>query len=131
MFGPVSILGDAVPGEALIARTGGVVRHTDLIDGTEQFQWLRDGAAIKDETLQSYMVKPSDIGHEIAVRYRFETLDGPQAVTSKAKSVDLGYWRNLYWEFEGREPDAEGLAFWDSVVRQLFGEASRRNRAAK
>ena len=120
MFGPVAILGDAEPGETLTARTGGVAHSMDLVQGSERFQWLRDGQAIEGETLRTYTVKPADIGHALSVAYLFRTDDGEQKVLSKPERVDLGYWRNLYWRELGREPDAAGLAWWQDRVAQLF-----------
>ena len=120
MFGPVTFLGTVEPGKTLNIRTGGVVHFSDLIQGTERFQWLRDGQAIEGETLRTYTVKPADIGHAISVAYSFRTDDGEQQVISKPERVDLGYWRNLYWKHKGCEPDAEGLAWWEADTEARF-----------
>lgn len=123
MFGPVAILGDAEPGKTLIARTGGVVHAQDLVQGSEGFQWLRNGQPIEGETLRTYTVKAVDIGAALSVAYSFRTDDGEQQVISKPEKVDLGYWRNLYWSELGREPDAAGLAWWQDRVAQLFKDS--------
>ena len=120
MFGPVTFLGTPEPGKTLNIRTGGVVHFSDLIQGTERFQWLRDGQAIEGETLRTYTVKAADIGAALSVAYSFRTDDGEQQVISKPERVDLGYWRNLYWRHLGREPDAAGLAFWKAIVEDQF-----------
>ena len=125
MFGPVTFLGTPEPGKTLNIRTGGVVHFSDLIQGTERFQWLRDGQAIEGETLRTYTVKAVDIGHALSVAYSFRTDDGDQQVISKPEKVDLGYWRNLYWRELGREPDAAGLAWWQDRVAQLFKDSIR------
>lgn len=119
-FGPVSILGDFEPKKTLIARTSGVVPYVELDQGSEGFQWLRDGQPIEGETLRTYTVKREDVEHSLSVVYSF-TMDGePQQVISKPEKVDMGFWRNLYWKELGREPDAAGLAFWKAVVTILF-----------
>jgi hypothetical protein len=123
MFGPVAILGDAEPGKTLIARTGGVVHSQDLVQGSEGFQWLRDGQPMEGETLRTYTVKAADIGAALSVAYSFRTDEGDQQVISKPELVDLGYWRNLYWKELGREPDAAGLAWWQDRVAQLFRDS--------
>lgn len=46
----------------------------------------------------------------------------PSEVISKPEVIDLGFWRNLYWEELGREPDAAGLKFWKETVTKLFRE---------
>lgn len=123
MFGPVAILGDAEPGKTLIARTGGVVHSIDLVQGSERFQWLRDGQPIEGETLRTYTVKAVDIGAALSVAYLFRTDEGEQQVLSKPEAVDLGYWRNLYWSELGRDPDAAGLAWWQDRVARLFKDS--------
>ena len=120
MFGPVAILGDAEPGKTLIARTGGVVHAQDLVQGSERFQWLRNGQPIEGETLRTYTVKSADIEAALSVAYSFRTHDGEQQVISKPEKVDLGYWRNLYWSELGREPDTAGLKWWQDRVAELF-----------
>lgn len=125
MFGPVAILNDAEPGKTLIARTGGVVHSMDLVQGSEGFQWLRDGQPIEGETLRTYTVKAVDIGAALSVAYSFRTDEGEQQVISKPEKVDLGYWRNLYWSELGREPDPAGLAWWQDRVAQLFRDSIR------
>lgn len=131
MFGPVAILGDAEPGKTLIARTGGVVHSMDLVQGSEGFQWLRNGQPIEGETLRTYTVKAVDILTALSVAYSFRTDEGEQQVISKPEKVDLGYWRNLYWKYEGREPDAPGLAWWENRTEQEFAAVSAKNRGAK
>jgi len=125
MFGPVAILGDAEPGKTLIARTGGVVHAHELVQGSESFQWLRNGQPIEGETLRTYTVKPADIETALSVAYIFRTHDGEQQVISKPERVDLGYWRNLYWRELGREPDAAGLAWWQNRIAELFRDSLR------
>lgn len=125
MFGPVAILGNAEPGKTLIARTGGVVHSMDLVQGSERFQWLRDGQAIEGETLRTYTVRPEDIESSLSVVYFFTTNGEEQQVISKPELVDLGFWRNLYWKEEGREPDAAGLKFWKEAVTKLFREGKK------
>jgi hypothetical protein len=120
MFGPVSVLGDFEPKKTLIARTAGVVSHIELDQGSERFQWLRDGQPIQGETFRTYVVKGDDVEHSLSVAYLFTTNGEAQQVMSKPEKVDLGFWRNLYWKELGREPDPTGLAFWEKTVKELF-----------
>lgn len=123
-FGPLAILGDVEPGKTLIARTSSVLTdHRELAQGSERFQWLRDGQPIEGETLRTYTIKPADIGHALALAYSFQAYGEEQQVISEPKAVDLGYWRNLYWRELGREPDPAGLAWWQDRVAQLFKDS--------
>lgn len=33
------------------------------------------------------------------------------------------FWGNLYWKYLGREPDKEGLEWWENRIEQLFKDS--------
>lgn len=112
MFGPVTFLGTREPGKTLIARTGGVVKWDQLIEGSERFQWLRDGQPIEGETLRTYTVKPADVGHSLAVAYTFETREGEGQVISEPEMIfdDFLRWLDAsYWLLFGRAVGRSGI----------------------
>lgn len=120
LFGPVGIMGTPEPKRTLMVRTNGVVPFDKLDQGSEKFQWLRNGQPIEGETLRTYTIKPKDIESSLSVVYFFTTNGEEQQVISKPEVIDLGFWRNLYWKELGREPDPQGLDFWKTTVVQMF-----------
>jgi hypothetical protein len=121
MFGPVSIMGDLVPGNSLIGRTNGAVPFSKLKRGSETYEWYSDGVLVG--TSKVYVVKPTDILKSLTFKYHFSTSDGYHTIESKPELVDLGYWRNLYWKHLDREPDKEGLEWWENRIEQYFKES--------
>lgn len=78
------ILGDALIGETLTARTNSVVDADGINTNTASFQWLRDGEPIPGATGQTYQVSANDAGAEISVQYMYRDNRGnSETVTSK------------------------------------------------
>lgn len=123
MFGPVSIMGELVPTKRLIGRTNGAVPFLKLIQGSEKYQWLRNGVPIEGETGKTYTVKKEDVEKSLTFRYTFQTSDGEHSIDSKPELVDMGYWCNLYWKYLEREPDSEGLEWWENRIEQYFKDS--------
>ncbi len=86
--GPLSILGDALIGETLIARPNSIKDADGINYSTQSFQWLRDGDPIPGATQQTYSVSPTDAGSQISVRYGYTDNGGTrEAVTSDPKPI--------------------------------------------
>lgn len=122
VYGPISIMGTPEPRKVLMVRTNGAVPFSELEQGSEKFQWLRDGQPIEGETLRTYTVSPDDVECALTVAYFFKVNGEEDQIISKPEKVDMGFWRNLYWKELGREPDAAGLRFWKAVVKEQFRE---------
>lgn len=121
MFGPISIMGDLVPGNSLIGRTNGAVPYHDLKKGSETYEWYSDGELVG--TSKVYTVETTDLLKTLVFKYHFSTDEGYHTIESDPKVVDLGYWRNLYWKYLGREPDKEGLEWWENRIEQYFKDS--------
>ncbi|MFP7571087.1 DUF4214 domain-containing protein [Marivita sp. S2033] len=82
--GPMIILGEALVGNTLTARKGGVSDPDGINWGSESFQWLRDGSPIYGATGGTYDVTTTDIGTQISVQYIYMDNGGTrETVTSK------------------------------------------------
>lgn len=125
VYGPISIMGTLEPRKVLMVRANGAVPFNSLEQGSEKFQWLRNGQPIEGETLRTYTVRPEDVECSLSVVYSFRVNGEEDQIISKPELVDLGFWRNLYWKEEGREPDVAGLKFWKETVTKLFREGKK------
>lgn len=89
--GPLSILGDALVGETLIARPNAIIDADGINDSTKKFQWLRDGDVIPGATGQSYVVTDADRGSQISVLYTYFDNGGSfEVVASKPEPTVPG-----------------------------------------
>lgn len=89
--GPLSILGDALVGETLIARPNAIIDADGINDSTKKFQWLRDGDVIPGATGQSYVVTNADRGSQISVLYTYFDNGGSfEVVASKPEPAVPG-----------------------------------------
>lgn len=129
VFGPVSILGTPAPGERLLARVNGVVRFSELVQGTETLQWNKDGNPIEGAVHSSLLLTDKDQGSEITLSYSFQTRDGVfHTLTSKPEKVPAAALADpidafliyLYRKYLNRDPDPEGLAWWKWAFETIF-----------
>ena len=67
---PANLTGTAAAGGTLSSFLG-FDPDGDIVPGSEQYQWLRDGVAIGGATSADYTVLAGDIGHEISVRVSY------------------------------------------------------------
>lgn len=121
MFGPLAVLGDVEVGKTLIARTSSVVpNYKDLEQGSEGFQWLRDGEPIKGETLRTYTISENDEGSAISLAYTFRAYGEDQQVISDPKFVLDPVSEALaaiYFLLFDREPDEAGKKFYTNLYK--------------
>jgi len=120
MFGPVGILGEFKEGETLAARTNGVVSFSDLIKGSEEYQWMLDGKPISGETGKTYRVKSSDKDKYISFRYSFETRKGKCVIESDPEWVFdpvVDALHAIYFLVFNRRGDDGGISFYASHFR--------------
>lgn len=128
MFGPIGILGKEEVGATLVARVNGVVPWHDLEANSEVFTWYRDGVPIEDSDKITYRLSEKDVDKEVKVEYTFRTKDGQlHTILSKdfarIPNPKANYWKYLYNKYLDREPDEEGLKWWQDRIEQLFKDS--------
>ncbi|MCV2890995.1 calcium-binding protein [Ruegeria aquimaris] len=78
--GDVVISGTAKQGETLTADASGVADADGIVDGSQSYQWLRDGTVIPGATAASYLLTAADVGATVSVRFSYG--DGQGTVES-------------------------------------------------
>ncbi|NDW46339.1 calcium-binding protein, partial [Ruegeria sp. PrR005] len=84
--GAVAVSGTAKQGETLTADASGVADADGIVDGSQAYQWLRDGTAIPGAAAASYMLTADDVGTALSVRFSYE--DGHGTSESVTAAVD-------------------------------------------
>ncbi|MCU9840592.1 hypothetical protein OEZ49_22905 [Ruegeria sp. WL0004] len=85
--GSVVVTGTAKQGETLTADASGVADADGITDGSQGYQWLRDGTAISGATAASYLLTAADVGTTVSVRFSYEDRYGTaESVTATADS---------------------------------------------
>ena len=89
--GPLTILGDALVGETLIARPNSIADADGINFDSASFQWLRDGTPISGATAQTYLVGTADRGAQLSVQWTYLDNGGSrETITSKPEAAVPG-----------------------------------------
>lgn len=89
--GPLTILGDALVGNSLVARPNAIKDADGINSSTAKFYWLRDGELIQGANSQTYVVTDADRGAQISVLYSYYDNGGSfEVVASKPEPAVPG-----------------------------------------
>ncbi|WP_269142619.1 Ig-like domain-containing protein [Sulfitobacter mediterraneus] len=88
--GALLVTGNALLGQTLTADASGIADLEGIVEGSQTFQWLRDGSPISGAQQATYELLEQDVGTDISVRFSFEDQFGTaESVTSGEASVSV------------------------------------------